>query len=44
MNLEHGNNALSELGEKIPDGVIGADILNKGHAIIDYPKKVLYLK
>jgi Aspartyl protease len=44
MDLKHVNEALSGLGEKVPDGVIGADILNKGNAIIDYPKKVLYLK
>ena len=26
------------------DGIIGADILKKGKAIIDYEKKYLYLK
>ena len=26
------------------DGIIGADILKKGKAVIDYEKKYLYLK
>ena len=26
------------------DGIIGADVLKKGKAIIDYEKKYLYLK
>lgn len=44
FNLTHVNTALTEHKSKPVDGIIGADILNKGKAIIDYDKKHLYLK
>lgn len=44
FNLSHVNHALTE-NEVLPvHGIIGADILKKGKAIIDYNKKLLYLK
>lgn len=44
FNLSHVNTALENHGAKTVDGIIGADILKKGEAIIDYKKKRLYLK
>jgi len=44
FNLTHVNTALINHNSKPVDGIIGADILNKGKAIIDYNKKYLYLK
>ncbi len=44
FNLSHVNTALLNHNSKSVDGIIGADILNKGKAIIDYEKKYLYLK
>ena len=44
FNLTHVNSALIEHKAKPVDGIIGADILKKGKAIIDYDKKYLYLK
>ncbi|MEL0455455.1 retropepsin-like aspartic protease [Flavobacteriaceae bacterium SZ-1-7] len=44
FNLTHVNTALTEHKSKPVDGIIGADILKKGKAIIDYEKKYLYLK
>lgn len=44
FNLTHVNTALTNHNSKPVDGIIGADILNKGKAIIDYEKKYLYLK
>lgn len=44
FNLSHVNTALTEHNAKPVDGIIGADILEKGKAIIDYDKKCLYLK
>ncbi|WP_370477192.1 retropepsin-like aspartic protease [Tamlana flava] len=44
FNLTHVNMALTEHKSKPVDGIIGADILKKGKAIIDYEKKYLYLK
>ena len=38
------NTALTEHKAKEVDGIIGADILEKGKAIIDYEEKLLYLK
>ena len=44
FNLAHVNNALTE-HEALPvHGIIGADILKKGKAVIDYDKKLLFLK
>jgi len=44
FNLTHVNTALKNHNSKPVDGIIGADILKKGKAIIDYNKKYLYLK
>lgn len=44
FNLSHVNAALINHNAKPVDGIIGADILKKAHAVIDYEKKYLYLK
>ncbi len=44
FNLTHVNMALTSFNAKPVDGIIGADILKKAKAIIDYDKKYLYLK
>lgn len=44
FDLSHVNSALIEHNSKPVDGIIGADILKKGKAVIDYQKKYLYLK
>ena len=44
FDLSHVNTALENHNSKPVDGIIGADILKKGKAIIDYEKKYLYLK
>lgn len=44
FNLTHVNTALINHNSKPVDGIIGADILKKGKAIIDYNKRYLYLK
>ncbi|WP_457617488.1 retropepsin-like aspartic protease [Lutibacter sp.] len=44
LDLAHVNNALTEYKAKPVDGIIGADILEKGKAIIDYKKHRLFLK
>lgn len=44
FNLTHVNTALVNHKSKPVDGIIGADILKKSNAIIDYEKKYLYLK
>ena len=44
FNLTHVNTALIAYNAKPVDGIIGADILKKAKAIIDYDKKNLYLK
>ena len=44
FNLTHVNTALINHKAKPVDGIIGADILKKSKAIIDYDKKYLYLK
>jgi len=44
FNLVHVNTALVNHKSKPVDGIIGADILKKAKAIIDYHKKYLYLK
>lgn len=43
LDLTHINNALTKQNAKPVNGIIGADILEKGKAIIDYNKKKLYL-
>jgi Aspartyl protease len=44
FNLIHVNTALTNHHSNPVDGIIGADILKKTKAIIDYDKKYLYLK
>lgn len=44
FNLSHVNNGLINHNAEPVDGIIGADVLKKGKAIIDYEKKYLYLK
>ncbi|MEW4923449.1 retropepsin-like aspartic protease [Algibacter sp. 2305UL17-15] len=44
FNLIHVNTALVNHNSTPVDGIIGADILKKGKAVIDYGKKYLYLK
>lgn len=44
FDLSHINQALEEHGAKKIKGIVGADILTKGKAVIDYQKKRLYLK
>ncbi|WP_188457247.1 retropepsin-like aspartic protease [Psychroflexus planctonicus] len=44
FDMTHVNQALVEHESEVIHGIIGADILNAGKAIIDYKKKRLYLK
>jgi predicted aspartyl protease len=44
LDLSHVNEALTEHQATAIHGIIGADVLEKGKAIIDYKKKRLYLK
>ena len=44
LDLTHVNTALTEHNAEAVDGIIGADILEKGKAIIDYGSKRLFLK
>ncbi|NRR92178.1 clan AA aspartic protease [Winogradskyella undariae] len=44
FNLSHVNNGLINHEADPVDGILGADILKKGKAVIDYEKKYLYLK
>ena len=44
FNLMHVNRGLIEHNAEPVKGIIGADILRKSKAIIDYEKKYLYLK
>jgi len=44
FNLSHVNTALITHNSTPVDGIIGADVLNKAKAVIDYEKKYLYLK
>lgn len=44
FNLSHVNTALVQHNAKEVHGIIGADILQRGKAFIDYNKNVLYLK
>jgi len=44
FDLVHVNEALTSHQAMPVDGIIGADILKKGRAIIDYQKNRLYLK
>jgi hypothetical protein len=44
FNLDHVNTALTQHDAQPVHGIIGADILRKGKAVIDYDKNCLYLK
>ena len=44
FDLSHVNAALEQHDAKRVHGIIGADILEKGKAIIDYKNRMLYLK
>ncbi len=44
FDLVHVNEALTTHNALPVDGIIGADILKKGKAVIDYNKKQLYLR
>ena len=44
FNLVHVNTALTQHNATEVQGIIGADILEKGKAVIDYNALVLYLK
>jgi len=44
FDLIHVNTALTSHKAQPVNGIIGADVLRKGKAIIDYEKKYLYLK
>lgn len=44
FDLSHVNLALTQHKAKKVHGIIGADILQKGKAVIDYNSNVLYLK
>ena len=44
FSLTHVNTALISHNAQPVDGIIGADVLKKAKAIIDYEKKFVYLK
>ena len=44
FDLSHVNTALINHNSEAVNGIIGADILKKGKAVIDYNDKYLYLK
>ncbi|NAS32171.1 acid protease [Flavobacteriaceae bacterium R38] len=44
FNMTHVNTALTDHDSLPVNGIIGADILKKSKAIIDYDKKCVYLK
>jgi predicted aspartyl protease len=44
FDLSHVNTALTQHNADEVHGIIGADILHRGKAFIDYPNKILYLK
>lgn len=44
FDLTHVNSALTQQDVKEVQGIIGADILERAKAVIDYNKKILYLK
>lgn len=44
IDLSHVNQALKIHLDESVDGILGADLLDKGDAIIDYSKSRLYLK
>lgn len=44
FDLKHVNQALTEHKADRVHGILGADVLKKGKAVIDYKNKCLYLK
>ena len=44
FDLKHVNQALTDHNADPVHGIIGADVLKKGKAVIDYKNKCLYLK
>lgn len=44
FNMKHINQALQNHDTEVVHGIIGADLLEKGKAIIDYKRRCLYLK
>ena len=44
FNMNHINQALGEKKINLIDGILGADILKKSNAILDYKSNKLYLK
>jgi hypothetical protein len=44
FDLSHVNKALSDHDAELVHGIIGADILKRGKAVIDYKTSRLYLK
>jgi predicted aspartyl protease len=44
FDLNHVNEALTSQNATPVDGIIGADVLKKGKAVIDYHQKNVYLK
>ncbi|AXT57745.1 acid protease [Aquimarina sp. AD1] len=44
FDLTHVNTALTAHQAEPVDGIIGADILKRGKAVIDYERKCVYLK
>lgn len=44
FDMTHVNQALTQHNAEEVHGIIGADVLEKGKAMIDYSKKILYLR
>lgn len=44
FDLKHVNEALSQVDEAPVHGILGADLLKKTRAVIDYGRNVLYIK
>lgn len=44
FHMIHVNNALEQAGENRVHGILGADILKKLHAVIDYGRNCVYFK
>ncbi len=44
FNMTHVNQALAQAGEASVQGILGADLLKKFRAVIDYGRNCVYLK
>lgn len=44
FDLSHVNQALDSVGERTVDGILGADLLKRIRAVIDYGRNALYYK